>query len=70
MAKGTVTWFSGELGYGFIQAREKSYFVHYKEINSVGYKTLEKNQEVEFTPGISPRGPVAQSVTIHGSVVS
>lgn len=48
--KGKVKWFSDKLGYGFIESdsKEKDIFVHFKEINIEGYKTLYAGDIVEF----------------------
>ena len=49
MAEGKVKWFSNEKGYGFISRDEgEDLFVHYSEIQSDGYKTLEEGVGVEF----------------------
>ena len=47
--QGKVKWFSAEKGYGFISKEDGSdVFVHYSQIVSRGYKTLEEGQLVEF----------------------
>ena len=49
MAQGTVTWFSNEKGYGFIEREEgDDVFVHFSAITMEGYKTLTEGQKVEF----------------------
>ncbi len=49
MAKGTVKWFNPGKGYGFIKGEDgQDYFVHFSEIQTEGYKTLEEGQEVTF----------------------
>ena len=47
--QGTVKWFNPDKGYGFI-ARDQGEdaFVHYSEIKSAGFRTLEEGQRVEF----------------------
>ncbi len=49
METGTVKWFDGAKGYGFI-TRESGddVFVHYKAIDGDGYKTLEEGVQVQF----------------------
>jgi len=62
---GTVKWFNGSKGYGFI-TRENGpdVFVHYSAIQSDGYRNLEEGQKVEFTVEQGPKGLQAASVTI------
>ncbi|HEX7661906.1 MAG TPA: cold-shock protein [Pseudonocardiaceae bacterium] len=64
MAEGTVKWFNSEKGYGFIQRADggPDVFVHYSEIQTSGYKTLEENQKVTFEVGQGTKGPQAQNV--------
>ena len=60
---GTVKWFNGAKGYGFI-ARESGddVFVHYSAIRGTGYKNLDEGQRVEFSVEQSPKGPQAVDV--------
>lgn len=61
---GTVKWFNAEKGYGFIQRESGGdLFVHFSEIKSNGYRTLEEGQKVEFTVGEGRKGLQAQEVT-------
>ena len=54
---GTVKWFNGSKGYGFIeQPNGSDVFVHYSAINANGFKTLYENQEVEFDIVEGPKG--------------
>ena len=64
MAQGTVKWFNGEKGFGFIAPSDGSadVFVHYSEIQGGGFRTLEENQQVEFETGEGAKGPQAQQV--------
>ena len=49
MAQGTVKWFNGDKGYGFISREDgDDLFVHFSEIQMEGYKTLDEGQAVEF----------------------
>ena len=63
MAQGTVKWFNGEKGFGFIaQENGPDVFVHFSEIEGTGYKTLEENQAVEFEVTQGPKGAQASKV--------
>lgn len=63
MTQGTVKWFNAEKGFGFIaRADGPDVFVHYSEIESSGFKSLEENQQVEFEVVQGPKGPQAASV--------
>jgi CspA family cold shock protein len=63
--QGTVKWFNGGKGYGFI-AREggEDVFVHHSAILAEGYRNLEEGQRVEFEVVQGPKGLQAASVTI------
>lgn len=65
MATGTVKWFNGEKGFGFI-AREQGddVFVHFSAIQGDGYKSLEEGQRVEFDVGPGRKGEEAQNVRV------
>lgn len=60
---GTVKWFNGSKGYGFI-TRESGgdVFVHYSAIQSDGYRNLDEGQQVEFSVEQGPKGPQATNV--------
>jgi cold shock protein len=64
-AIGTVKWFNGGKGYGFI-AREggDDVFVHFSAIQGDGYRNLEEGQQVEFTIEQGPKGLQASDVVI------
>ena len=60
---GTVKWFNGSKGFGFIQPDDgPDVFVHYSEIQGHGFRTLEEGQRVEFTIEPGPKGPQAKDV--------
>ncbi|MDT5092161.1 MAG: cold shock protein [Mycobacterium sp.] len=65
MAQGTVKWFNGEKGFGFITPDEgsKDVFVHYSEIQGSGFRSLDENQRVQFDIEQGPKGPQAVGVT-------
>ena len=54
---GTVKWFNGSKGYGFI-SREgaEDVFVHYSAVLVEGFKTLDEGQRVEFEVTQGPKG--------------
>jgi CspA family cold shock protein len=62
---GTVIWFNGSKGYGFL-AREggADVFVHFSAIQGDGFKNLEEGQKVEFTVEKGPKGPQATNVVV------
>ncbi len=63
MIKGTVKWFNGEKGFGFITGEdEKEYFVHFSEIQKDGFKTLDEAEEVTFEVTQGQKGPQAANV--------
>lgn len=61
---GTVKWFNDRKGFGFI-ARENGcdVFVHYRDIEIKGFRTLTQGQRVQFLLEEREKGPVALSVT-------
>jgi len=62
---GVVKWFNASKGFGFIERDNgKDVFVHYSEISSTGYRSLDEGQRVEFTVTDGPKGPQAQNVTL------
>jgi cold shock protein len=50
VAQGTVKWFNGEKGFGFISpdGGGLDVFVHFSAIVGSGFRNLEENQRVEF----------------------
>ena len=47
MEKGTVKWFNGEKGYGFVTRENgEDVFAHFSAIQGDGFKTLEEGQAV------------------------
>ncbi|HEY2063611.1 MAG TPA: cold-shock protein [Amycolatopsis sp.] len=64
MAQGSVKWFNGEKGFGFIaqDGGGPDVFVHYSEIQGNGFKSLDEGQRVEFEIGQGQKGPQAQRV--------
>lgn len=65
MATGTVKWFNGEKGYGFISREQgEDVFVHYSNIQGSGYRSLEEGQQVEFDTAPGRKGEEAQNVRV------
>lgn len=66
MSTGTVKWFNNSKGYGFIVPDDGSdeIFVHYSNITSEGYKSLQEGQKVEFEAGQGKKGPEATNVKV------
>jgi cold shock protein len=49
MAEGTVKWFNAAKGYGFISRDDgDDLFVHFREIQEDGFRTLDEGQRVSF----------------------
>jgi CspA family cold shock protein len=66
MPQGTVKWFNGEKGFGFIaqDGGGADVFVHYSEIDGGGFRSLDEGQRVEFQIGQGQKGPQAQGVRV------
>jgi len=64
MTQGTVTWFTGAKGFGFIapDGGGADVFVHYSEIDAGGFRSLDEGQRVEFEVGQGQKGPQATGV--------
>lgn len=63
---GKVKWFNEAKGFGFIQQDEgPDVFVHFRAINSTGFKTLAEGQAVSFDIEEGQRGPSAVNVTVR-----
>ena len=64
MEKGTVKWFNGSKGFGFItRPGSEDVFVHYRSIVGEGYKTLNEGDQVEFNVEQGPKGLQATNVS-------
>ncbi len=60
---GTVKWFNGNKGYGFISREDgPDVFVHFSAIQAEGYRNLMEGQKVEFSVEQGPKGLQAANV--------
>lgn len=63
METGTVKWFNGSKGFGFISREDgDDVFVHYNAIQGTGFKTLDEGDKVEFEIEEGPKGLQAKTV--------
>ena len=63
--QGTVKWFNGSKGYGFIERDSgEDVFVHYSAILEDGYRSLDEGQRVEFVVTQGDKGPQATEVIV------
>jgi CspA family cold shock protein len=64
---GTVKWFNGSKGYGFIEREEGAdVFVHFSAIQGDGFRNLEEGQRVEFNVEQGQKGLQATNVSVLG----
>jgi len=62
---GQVKWFNEKKGFGFIiNEQGDDIFVHYKDIQGTGFKTLHENDTVTFMMDKGPKGFKAQEVLV------
>jgi CspA family cold shock protein len=67
MAQGTVKWFNGDKGYGFIAVEGgPDVFVHFSAITGGGYRSLEEGQKVELDITQGQKGSQAENVRVIG----
>ena len=60
---GTVKWFNGAKGYGFLSREDgPDVFVHFSAISGDGFRSLDEGQRVEFTVEQGPKGLQAVNV--------
>ena len=66
MSTGTVKWFNGTKGFGFIvpDGGGDDLFVHFSAIVAEGYKSLNEGQKVEFETTQGQKGMEAANVNV------
>ena len=66
MATGTVKWFNGDKGFGFIAPEDGSadVFAHFSAINSNGFRSLDEGARVSFDTQQGPKGLQATNITV------
>ena len=64
MATGTVKWFNDSKGYGFIKPDEAGddLFVHHRQIQGQGFRSLTEGQRVEYEAAKGQKGMEATAV--------
>ncbi len=70
MATGTVKWFNGTKGFGFITPEDggDDLFIHYSNIAMEGYRSLQEGQTVEYVAAEGKKGPEATEVKLSEAV--
>ena len=65
MSNGTVKWFNGQKGYGFIQPEEggADVFVHISAVERAGLQTLREGQKVAYETERGRNGKIAAAET-------
>ena len=70
---GTVKFFNGERGYGFIKPDDggRDVFVHITAVERAGLKSLNEGQRINFDvePDKKGKGPKAVNLVITGSLI-
>ena len=62
---GTVKWFNDEKGFGFIAPESgPDLFVHFRAIQSDGFKSLKEGQQVSFIATRGQKGMQAEEVQV------
>lgn len=67
---GHVKWFNDKKGFGFIINKAgEDVFIHYKDIQGVGFKTLTENAPVTYVLDRSPKGLKALDVVVVNEMI-
>lgn len=66
MAIGTVKWFNGDKGFGFIAPEDGSadVFAHFSAINSSGFRSLNEGDRVSYDTQQGPKGLQAANIAV------
>jgi len=66
MATGTVKWFNGTKGFGFIQPDGGSadIFVHISAVERAGLGTLNEGQKVRFETEVNPKNGKSSAINL------
>ncbi len=64
MATGTVKWFNGSKGFGFVTPDDggEDLFAHFSAINMSGFKTLTEGQKITFDVTQGQKGKQASNI--------
>jgi CspA family cold shock protein len=67
MARGTVKWFNGQKGFGFIQPDDgsKDVFVHISAVERAGMHGLNEGQKVSFDVVANPKNGRASAENLR-----
>lgn len=63
---GTVKWFDGKKGFGFITRDDGQgdVFVHHTDVDMKGFRELKETERVAFVIGAGKKGPKATQVRV------
>lgn len=61
--EGSIKWFNGTKGFGFITGDDgNEVFVHFRNVNGLGKRSIKPGQRVRYVVVDSDRGPQAEDV--------